>query len=815
MKNIIWIMVIFLVSCTYMPGSIIDIDKTPERGFRSIRPAESWEESLVAGNGIMGALVMGYPFSDTITVSHSLLYMPIKEPLTPVNQGEHLDHIRSMMLEGDFGDASQFVVDLSHREGWGGKRWTDPIIPAFDLVIGMGHDTIEEYARTTNFLTGEAAVKWRTPEGVFERTTFVSRSENVIVTRIISDGSPVSGRFGLAPRHRESWWGGIDRREGTGIDEVIIATEENCITYRSSFQNRWDGLIEGYEGALKVTSRGGDIDYGQDEIIVKGADEIILLTRVEPSYDYNSSRTGEIIASLANINPDYENLLESHRHIHGELFSRSSLDIGGGSERKSLPVEELLGDNSGGVDPALVELQFDAARYNIISSTGINPPNLQGIWSGTLTPPWSGDFTLNGNVPVAVSSMLCANMPEMMLPLFDMLERHMDDFRLNAEKLYNAGGIHVPSRMSSHGLNNHFDAIWPMTFWTAGAGWYSMFYYDYYLHTGDMEFLTGRALPFMEEAVAFYEDFLITGQDGKYMFVPSYSPENNPGNIPYQACINATMDVMVARQLLRNIIEASELTGLNSDRAEKWQAMLDKMPAYDLNERGELREWIWPGMEENHSHRHVSQLYALFDIMDPEFRDKPELTEGARKVINEKMRYRREADGGIMSFGMVQLAFAAAMIGEADACYDMLGWLSRNFWFNNMVSTHDPGHIFNLDLSGGFPAVIVKMLAYSEPGLVKLFPALPEGLPEGKIEGVLLRGNIRVNKLEWDHTRVSIELQSGLDQGFLLDMPAIIDEIEYTGGRVSENGDPSSRWVEVEAGENVNMDIMLRSAVYE
>ena len=34
---------------------------------------------------------------------------------------------------------------------------------------------------------------------------------------------------------------------------------------------------------------------------------------------------------------------------------------------------------------------------------------------------------------------------------------------------FNCQGIHVPSRFSSHGLNNHFDATWPMTFWLAGA----------------------------------------------------------------------------------------------------------------------------------------------------------------------------------------------------------------------------------------------------------------------------------------------------------------------------------------------------------
>ncbi len=788
----------------------IDIGSTPDRGFRSNRPADKWEEALLSGNGIMGAMVMGHPLSDTIIVNHALLYMPTNDPLEPIAQGDHLEQIRSLMLDGKYGEASGYVVELSHEEGWEGKRWTDPIIPAFDIVIEMEQNSVENYARTVNFETGEAEVKWSDSAGTYSRKTFVSRADNIIVTQIRANGSPVGCRISLKERHRESWWGNIDRRENSGIEEVRISAENGAINYRSSFANRWEGLIEGYEGVVLVVNQGGNLVNGNGEISIEHADEILLITRVEPTYDYSVQGTDKIREGLAEIRPDYKLLLKDHLSIHGEIFNRSKLNIGGSRERKNLPVEELLEGEPGAVDPALIEMQFDAARYNIISSTGINPPNLQGLWGGTLTPPWSGDFTMNGNVPVAVSSMLCANMPELKLSLFDMLERHMDDFRLNARKLYNAGGIHVPSRMSSHGLNNHFDATWPMTFWTGGAGWYSMFYYDYYLHTGDIDFLKKRALPFMEEAIAFYEDFLITDDDGKYIFIPSYSPENNPSNIPYQACINATMDVMIARQLFRNIISASDIAGTNTNQIEKWQDMLARMPSYELNEEGELREWIWPGVEENHSHRHVSQFYALFDMMDPEFRKNPELIEGARKVIETKMNYRRQADGGVMSFGMVQLAFAAAMAGEAETCYDMLGWLSRNFWFNNMVTTHDPGHIFNLDLSGGFPAVIIKMMVYSEPGLISVFPALPEQLQEGKIEGVLLRGNMELTKLEWKGEHIKIALHSAADQDLVLELPEEIATVKCKGAVVQEHSDTKSLRLIIDADSEVLLDIQLK-----
>ena len=72
------------------------------------------------------------------------------------------------------------------------------------------------------------------------------------------------------------------------------------------------------------------------------------------------------------------------------------------------------------------------------------------------------------------------------------------------------------------------------------------------------------------------------------MFNPSYSPENNPLNNPSQAVINATMDVMIAKQLLRNCITAAKVLKDNS-KVKTWEAMLAKMPAYEIAKDGRNR----------------------------------------------------------------------------------------------------------------------------------------------------------------------------------------------------------------------------------
>lgn len=351
-----------------------------------------------------------------------------------------------------------------------------------------------------------------------------------------------------------------------------------------------------------------------------------------------------------------------------------------------------------------------------------------------------------------------------MLPLFNRLDSFVDDFKVNAKELFNCRGIHVPAVFTTHGLNNHFDATWPMTFWTAGAAWYSMFYYDYYLYTQDTTFLKKRALPFMEQSALFYEDFLQEDANGKYIFNPSYSPENNPSNSKSQACINATMDVMAANGLFRSLIEASRLLDVNAEKIPVWENMLMKMPEYQLNEQGELREWMWDNLQDNHNHRHASHLWGLFDLQDPLIVKNPIFLEGCKKAIEKRMDIRRENEGGIMAFGLIQLGSSAAALGESETAKDVLTWLGDNYWNNNLVSTHDPHEIFNVDICGGYPSLIMKMLYYSEPGLVSLLPCKPEDWKTGTLKGAALRGGIILKELSWNNQGGEAILISRIDQ---------------------------------------------------
>lgn len=261
------------------------------------------------------------------------------------------------------------------------------------------------------------------------------------------------------------------------------------LTYRSEFKNKYTGGLEGYEGVGKIVLKGGKAKVEQGKLVISQADEVLLLVKINPSYNYSTSQIPVLKSELMAKSTNYDELLARHAYIHGELFNRSKLDLG-----------------------------------------GADPPNLQGIWSGTWTAPWSSGFTHDGNVETTISSVLSSNMPELMLAYTNYHERNLAAYRNNARLLFGTRGIHVPASTSNIGMDTDFGEIWCLSLWTGGAGWTANSFYDYYLYTGDQKFLAEHAYPFMKGSAQFYEDFLKPGKDGKLLFNPSYSPENNPSN---------------------------------------------------------------------------------------------------------------------------------------------------------------------------------------------------------------------------------------------------------------------------------------------
>ncbi len=760
----------------------------PDRGFISSTPGETWEQGLLSANGAIGANVLSQPLDENIIFTHAGLFLPQGPPTMPKDQSSRLFEIRRLIDQGLYKQATQLQFELSGQESF---MYPDPFVPAFDMGIKMGGEReIHDYARSVNFQNGETRVHWSDANGSYDRTLFVSRADGIAVMRITgSKRGILNCEIGLkrtipSSKLNYNYIQGSMDVASSSISNVKIAAEGDYLSFANSYTKAYPGSIHALEGLARIVVSGGKKVTNRDNISVAGADEILILLDISLLYDPDKSMKEVMKNRLESVGTDYPSLIGRHAAIHGAMFNRVKLDLGGGADHQRT-TEELFELSTGDhLNTALMEDEFDAGRYNIISCTGKYPPVLQGIWAGTYVPDWASDFTHNGNVPSAIASIMMGNYPELMLAYTSYMESIVPWMEINAKNLFGARGIVLPSRSTTNGYNNALAGSFAGGFWVAGAAWAAHFFYDYYQYTGDKKFLSEHALPFMEKCGLFFEDYLYTGPDGKYIFSPCQSPENTPGNTNSQGTFNATMDVAVARELFVSLITASRTLGVNKEKIPVWQKMLAKMPDYMIDENGMIKEWLTPKLANNDAHRHSSQLYALFDGMPEEIASNPALIEAFRKSINYKLEKHWKGKGsGFMSFGLVQLGLAGASMGDSAIVYESLKHMVNRFWLSNMASMHNHKSLFNMDISGGMPAVIIKMLVSSDPGRIKLLPALPAAWPSGEISGVLCRGQIELSSLKWDKSHVSVNLVSAIDQTITLDARGISRKVSLPAGK--------------------------------
>ena len=290
-------------------------------------------------------------------------------------------------------------------------------------------------------------------------------------------------------------------------------------------------------------------------------------------------------------------------------------------------------------------------------------------------------------------------------------------------------------------------------------------FWDHYLVTGDVEFLSNRIVPAYKELAQFYEDFLtVTDKDGNYIFVPSISPENTPVRTVSSGptMINATMDITVCREVLTNLITACESLDIEADSVTKWKTMLAKIPPYLIEPDGTLKEWAWPTLHEHYSHRHVSHLYGVWpgDEIDPD--RTPQLAQAA-EIANRRRTFdtmsTAVAGETLAAFGRCHRALVGARLKDNIIVDIQLRQLIEQGYVSTALRcSREPYGVPIPDAQGGIPAIMMEMIAYSRPGIIEVLPALPPSLKKGSINGMLARTFTRINKLTWDMQEQTVDI---------------------------------------------------------
>ncbi len=835
-----FVLIIMTQSCknSQYTNSADDDEPSYKRGMTMITPSAQWREGLPSGNGVIGALVYGSINQERVLFNHNDLYYNGNFTKIPDMSAE-LPEVRRLLLEGKYLEANDLYPDRVREKGFSGNN--AQYHPAFDMLLTTDCEKMfEDYSRTLDFETGEVEVKWRDGDTRFSRRLFVSIPDDLSAMSIKADkGNAISGTATLDIHDLND----AVRRNGERFDPGF--------TYQTSIQDgyvefRADGSGKGeFGGVMRVLTKNGKMNSSSQQrgnrrrnvgsIRFEGADEVILLVCVYAN-EKGDVAVPRLKKKLAAIEGDYEELFNRHEPIHNQKFNSMGVNLNVNGKRDT-PNELLLLDAYQG--PASIELLerlHDFGRYLLLSSSraGSNPANLQGIWNGDYAPPWDCCYGNNVNLEMNYWQALPGNLHEPMMAVYDFFDSRMDEFRYNAKQLYGTEGIYIPPFMTPdtgvmRDMQHHLIP------WTEAAGWLASFYYDYYLFTGDKEFLQNRAVPFMKEVALFYEGFIVKDENGKNMIFPSESPENQPADKVFtdpvtgrrrsiRVQINSTMAFAISKEVLNNLIRSCELLDIEKEGVDRWKKLLADMPEYQINEDGAIREWMHPDFDDNYQHRHQSHIYPLFPGHEITEESSPELYEACRIAIEKRLTIGLSSQTG---WSLAFMANVYARLGDGDMAVETLNILSRCCLGQNLFTYHNdwrrmgvtsggsPGQTspFQMDANFGISSVIIEMLCGSSADMLRILPALPSGWPTGEFHDLLTRAGVRTSA-QWDMNKKEIDfsLTAEREADFDLKFPGELVNIKCSQPDILEQSQygENYRAISLNKGEELDIQVKLR-----
>lgn len=758
-------------------------------------PVSKWDEAVPLGNGKIGALLFGGIFREKIVLNHERLYNKT-EPVEIGAISHNMEAIRKLILEGQYSKAEQ-LYKKSVDDSYENKKGIDPYQPLGFMYIGQEIKKVfSDYIFKLDFKKALAEISWKEDEVLLKRSTFISYDEDVICVCIeASEEGYITARVNIE--------GGS---ESKGVMEYTLDTNDDFLVYKVKYPN---GSNHGAVAYIKGIN--GIKTHDEKNIRIKKSDKAYIFVKTYVNEDDNKA-VSRIKKQL--LKCDYEKLRRSHTRKWKQLYGSVVLDIG--QSRKAKSNEQLLKEAyNQKASKEIIHTLFNYGRYLLISSSkkGGLPANLQGIWNGDYNPAWSSDFHLDENIQMNYWAALSCGLNDCTMPFYDYFEQFIEDYRQNAKRVYGAKGILLPLAQTTDGkFNSH---------WISASGWIAQHYFDYWLYTADDDFLVNRAIPFMKQVVQFYEDYLIMDNNGTYMFVPSYSPENTPVcENRSSMCVNATMDVAIAKEVLTNLIYAYKHLDITDDDSEKWQDMLSKMPEYMINEDGAFKEWLHEDLKDNYYHRHQSHIYPLFPGYEITKQTSLEYYEAIEKAVDKRLLVGFSEQTG-WSYAHMANIYARLENGyKASMC---LSNLIKSCVKSNLFTFHNDWRgqgvtadwfggkpPFQIDANFGFTAAVMEILLFSKPGYIRILPALDENWEKGLVKGIRTRCACSVD-IKWDIIRkyIIVTINPIKSSILTLDIPMGFSDISNSGCKVISKRDKKYVDIEIATGATAVIEVSI------
>lgn len=704
--------------------------------------AAEWSEALPIGNGRLGAMVFGNVNKDRVQLNEDTMWYG--GPMNRINPEakQNLEKIRQLIVQERILEAEELLRYAFTGTPQGMRMYQSG--GDFFLRIQEEDSPIMDYRRSLSLDEAIVRVSYCRNNITYNREYFASAQTQTIVIAVWANQKGAVNVDGIITRDK--------------MYDSVETMDENGVMLKG---NLGKGGLD-FALGCSVIAEGGTVCRIGENLVVRNADRVVFYLTEATTIDdywkafqesgYLCELTPEQKVARAVMEQQWQKRLEEkivHTLQEAKKLSYEEMRSNHIEDYKSYFDRVLLQLDEEDEEQILMKNYFDYGRYLMIcgSRPGSMPLNLQGIWNDRMQPPWDSKYTVNINTEMNYWPAESCNLPEFHEPLFVLLRRAMERGRKTAREMYGCRGFVIHHNTDLWGDTAPQDIWLPGTYWVLGGAWLSTHIWKHFEYTQDVTWLREH-YDILEEAVLFMEDFVIK-QDDTYVISPSVSPENTyimENGTMGRVCRNATMDVMIFRELLEDYLMASELLQIENNTMGKAKEILCTLPKTKIGKHGQIMEWEKDYDEKDPGHRHISHLYALWPGRDIIPDKTPELAKAAEVTLERRL----SNGGGYTGWSCAWLIGFYAKLWDGENAYKMLQKLLAESTFPNLMDSHPGknGSVFQIDGNMGACAAMIEMLIQSESDRVILLPACPANWKDGKLCGVKVKGNASVD-IEW------------------------------------------------------------------